>query len=73
MTETLAKCVRTGNNVGMGDSNLRNIVRQPFRGLQHQPAKRTVRGLQLVQLLVLLQVLHLLSFRRWRQFLLAQW
>lgn len=43
MTETLAKCVRTGNNVGMGDSNLRNIVRQPFRGLQHQPAKRTVR------------------------------
>lgn len=43
MTKILAKCVRTGDNVVMGDSNLRNILRQPPRGLKHQPAKRTVR------------------------------
>ena len=43
VTEILAKCVRTGDNVVMGDSNLRNILRQPPRGPKHQPAKRTVR------------------------------
>lgn len=43
MVDTLAKCLSTSNNVGMGESNLRNFVQSPFRGLKNQPAKRTVR------------------------------
>ncbi len=43
MTEILAKYVRTGDNVVMGESNLSNVVRLPSFGSKQQPVKRTVR------------------------------
>lgn len=43
MPDTLAKCVSSSNNVGMGDANLRNFVQSPFRGTTNGPVKPTVR------------------------------